>query len=123
MNWRQLGCGLAVVLSTTATASAGDKHQNRMPVHGAPPAMPPWMYERPYRVAPAGVWAPREPDWRSIDWSGPGFGHGVHRVTQAHSLQFEEKYVQPAKPSREPWFKIVISEFIPDDKVCGPGVR
>ena len=98
-------------------------HQDRIPINGAPPAMPPWLYERQNRLASDGVWAPREPDWRSIDWSGHEFGYGVHRATQAHSFRFEEKWVAPAKPSREPWFKVVIHEFIPNDKVCGPGVR
>jgi len=92
-------------------------------VFGAPPAQPPWMDEKPIRVAPNGYWRPREVDWHIADWNAPQWGNAIHRHTQAHSLWFERKYVIPAEPSRQPFHWIGIPEYVPTARVCGPGIR
>uniref|UniRef100_A0A7C4LIY5 Uncharacterized protein n=1 Tax=Schlesneria paludicola TaxID=360056 RepID=A0A7C4LIY5_9PLAN len=88
-----------------------------------PPALPPWMYARPFRTMSSGVWAPFEQDWRTVDWNRECLGCGMHRTTQAFSLEFERKYVAPAKPSRRPWDTLGILEYLPFEKQCGPTSR
>lgn len=85
-----------------------------------PPALPPWMYAQPFRTMPPGVWTPMEEDWRTINWNRDCWGCGLHRQTQAFSLEFERKFVAPAKPSRRPWDTWGILEYVPCEKLCGP---
>jgi hypothetical protein len=118
MNRRAI-LGGTLLVSMAAAAMAGDDDPPRAPYF--PPAMPHWLNPTPFRTAPAGHWFPRDVDWRSVDWSGDCHGCALHRKTQAHSLNFERKYVIPAKPSRRPWHNIPILEFVPDFKPCGPG--
>jgi hypothetical protein len=123
MNIRMMILAVVCGVLSAAVPALPAKDHPTIRVWGAPPAMPPWMDEHPYRVAPPGHWTPREPDWRTVDWSGPTAGYELHRRTQAHSLEFERKYVAPAKPSRMPYHNIGILEFVPSARVCGPGIR
>jgi hypothetical protein len=90
----------------TASAQAGD--------HG------PHCHEPPtYGPAPTSVWESRA-DWRTVNWNCEGYGHGVHRKTQAFSLAMEAYFQSRRCWPAATYHRMDVMDVEYDRPMCGP---